>query len=129
MKYITIVTVLLLLQVSLATINAIQFTIGYQVQPYEEAFKQVKDDTIVNQEYFQSSATQDTSISFGFGDFVKGLFIFIKILTWGILAIPYTLTKFGLDTNLAIYISIPVYFMYGLGIAQFIANRSTKGMQ
>jgi len=128
MKYLTIITLILLIHVSAAVVNAIQYTAGWSIQPYEEGFSEIEQESIENMNYLQSVATTDTTISFGFGDFVVGFLRFVGILAWGIVAVPYTLTKFGLDATLAVSFSIPVYFMYLLGIAQFIANRSTKGM-
>ena len=128
MKYLEIVTMILLLNVSMAVINAAQFVNAYALQPTDSWFSLVGKDNIKDDQYFQSSAVQNASSNFGFGDFVKGLALFLATLAFGIVAVPYTMTQFGMPTSIAVILSIPVYVSYTLAIAQFVSNRSAKGM-
>lgn len=143
MKYLAVVTLFFMLHVSMATINAALVASGgkftdivnpigsAELQPSETWFSRVeskaKDD-----EYFTSQAFQGAS---GFGDFVqaaiataKGIAIFIGMFAFGIVAIPYTLHLLGLPWALAAPLSLPIYLLYGLAIAQFGSGRGTKIM-
>lgn len=128
MKYIEIVMMVLLLNVSMAVINAAQLVETYQLQPTQSWFDLVGKDTIKDDEYFQSSAVQSASSNFGFGDFVKGLAIFLATFAFGVVAVPFTLMQFGMTGSIAGLLSIPVYVSYALAIGQYVSNRSTKGM-
>lgn len=128
MKAITIVYLVLLFNVAGAIVNAIGLT-SYQMQTYNEGFKEIQEN-INNQQYFQSSVTPDTSTSIaGFGDFARGLWIFTKAVGWGLIAPSFILQQFGMPLNIALIFAIPVYFAYGLAFSQFISNRGFKGME
>lgn len=134
MKYLTIVTFLLLIHISAAIINAAEYTSGYNFQPNEADFIEIKDQTA--QSYLQNAAIEDTSVSFGFGDFFRGIFMFVNTVWWGIVSVKGTIANImcgGIDCNdarddIARYISYIIYFIYVLGLAQFISNRASKGM-
>lgn len=135
MRFITIALLLLLIQVSAGILNAVGFT-SYAIQPDQESFDSIEDN-IVGREYVENLATEDTSVSFGFGDFFKGIFIFIDTVFWAVVNVKGTLEHFlcvnsacsaGVS-SIARYISYVVYFIWGVAIAQFISNRATKGMQ
>ena len=128
MKYLTIVTFLLIIHVSAAIVNSAEYTAGYKFQPDEEAFKEIEQDVIKEQSYLQNVAIEDTSVSFGFGDFFRGIWIFVKTVWWGVVAVNGTIVAFGIDSQIATYISIIIYFIYGIALAQFISNRASKGM-
>ena len=83
---------------------------------------------IEDRQYLRSDVTADVSTSFGFGDFIVGLNIFIDFI-FRVLFVSATLKLFGTPTAIANLVSIPVFLLYGLGLAQFIANRGTKSMQ
>ncbi|MCH8003895.1 MAG: hypothetical protein IH934_04675 [Nanoarchaeota archaeon] len=83
---------------------------------------------IENRQYLRSDVTADVSTSFGFGDFIVGMNIFIDFI-YRVLFISATLKLFGTPATIANLVSLPVFLLYGLGLAQFIANRGTKGMQ
>ena|SRR3990167_1368367 len=133
MKFITIALLILLINVSASIINAVDATAGTlyftdTINPYEEPYSDLGAKAVQGDSYFQNSATQDTSTSFGFGDFAVGFAKFVGIFLWGIVAVPYTLQQFGLPLFIASFVSIPVYLSYLLALAQFISNRATKGM-
>ena len=130
MKFIGIVMLIFMLNVALSLTNALgYFTTGAQVQPQQAWMDQVNEQAIQDEEYFQNIATQDTSNAFGFGDFLKGLALFISTFAKGTIAPAYILTAFGVPTWLAILLSLPIYPIYLLGIAQFISNRGAKSME
>jgi len=95
-----------------------------------------RDDVegIAEQE-FDPDISADVSTSFGFGDFVSGFKNFVDTL-FRIVNLGSTLKTFGLidSPNCAGCSAISNLFglagiiIYALGLAQFISNRSTKGM-
>ena len=124
MKFIGIALIIFILNVSIATINALgYFTVGAQVQPQQSWLGQVNEQAVRDEEYFQNIATQDTSNAFGFGDFLKGLVLFVSTFAKGVIAPGYILTAFGVPTWLAVLLSLPIYPIYFLAIAQFVSNR------
>ncbi len=88
---------------------------------------------------FDPNIAVDVSVSFGFGDFVTGFQKFRDVL-WRVVNVGETIKLFfGIgNCNLAENINLckiadlfgfAAGIIYILGIAQFIANRGTKGMQ
>lgn len=125
MKYLKITMFFFLLQVSISVINALAIVdIEYQAQ--DDWFSSIDDEQLADESYVQGNL--DTTSDFGFGDFIKGMWYFVKALGLGIISVPYTLGLFGLRAPFVYYFSVPVYFLYFLAIAQFIANRATKSM-
>lgn len=136
MKYLTILMLMLLLNVSASIINTINQSdplFYYTFQPYDEGYEEFKKEKAQQEEYFQSDATTDTT-QLTFGDYLFAFFLFIGKVSWGIVWIPYTIKGLLVGINqsianqIAIFISVPVYFVYTIGIIQFISNRSTKSM-
>lgn len=84
--------------------------------------------SVEQRQYLRSDVATDVSTSFGFGDFIVGLKNFIDFV-WRVLNVAATLEMFGLDPTLARLVSAPVFLLYGIGLAQFIAGRGTKGMR
>ena len=125
MKMVTIALLLFMIQASASIVNAmglLQYGITTDDTSFDNAKRQIE-----SQQYFQSSAQTDTSVSFGFGDFVKGLGMLVDAVV-GIIIIPYLMHQFGMPISYAILFSIPLYLIYVLGYAQFVANRSLKVM-
>ena len=85
---------------------------------------------------FDPDISADVSTSFGFGDFVSGFKNFVDAL-WRITLVGEQLKMFGLQNSptcldcdrISNLFSIAGMMIYLLGIAQFISNRGTKGMQ
>jgi len=125
MKYLSIVLFLFMIQVSISVINGIGI-LHSELQPQAEWFDAIDNEQLANESYIQGEVSAD---SFGFGDFIKGFWYFIKAVGLGIISIPYTLGIFGLRSPFIYYFSIPVYFLYFLAVAQFLANRGTKSMR
>lgn len=135
MRYVSIALFLFSIQCSLAILNALMGPGGLagvlatSQQPANDWVDSVNDKQLANESYVQSSISASaTSTSFGFGDFIKGFYYFVKAVGLGVVAVPYTLSMLGLIAPFTYYFSAVVYFMYFLGIAQFIANRSMRGM-
>ena len=143
MKYLTVVTFIFLLHVSMATINAALVASGnkftdivdavgmFKLQPSQSWFDNIETEAKEDQ-YFTSSALQGAS---GFGDFVqsaisvaKGIAKFVTLFAFGIVAVPYTLHLLGLPWVIATPLSLPIYLLYGLALAQFGSGRGTKTM-
>ena len=135
MKMIMLATFLLLIQVSAGILNAIGFTQGYGINPDQETFNALEKN-VKDQSYLQNLAVEDTSISFGFGDFFRGIWIFVNTVFWAVVNVRGTIETLmcgntscsSTISDIARYISYIVYFIWGLALAQFISNRASKGM-
>ncbi|HDY89803.1 MAG TPA: hypothetical protein ENH82_17015 [bacterium] len=82
-------------------------------------------------EQYDPDIAADVQTSFGFGDFVSG-FRFFRDIIFRAVNVSATIRLF--DTNnewgsIPTFFGFAVTFLYILGLAQFISNRSTKGMQ
>lgn len=117
-----------MLNVSISMINALGVVGTYSTQPQQQWINDVGEQALQDEEYFQSVATQDVSTAFGFGDFLKGLVLFVTTFAVGVLAPAYILTAFGVPTAQAILWSLPFYPVYALALSQYISNRNTKSM-
>lgn len=133
MKYMTIILMVLLINLSGSIINAIDAVdpLFYPTfQPDERLYMSggvLKEAEIANEDYFQNAGIQDTA-SLTFGDYVFGFFKFVKIMFAGVL-MPFRIYKsFGVPENIAYLLSVPVYFVYLIALYQFISNRGTKSM-
>lgn len=129
MKFIVIVMLFFILNLSISIVNTLDQTPAYKIQPQESLLADASQQSLQGEEYFQSAAAQDASTNFGFGDFVKGFWLFVKTFSKGVVAPKYILTQFGVNSTIATYFSLPIYLLYSLAIAQFVSNRSTKGMK
>lgn len=75
-----------------------------------------------NQTYFGSTITTGSVLS-QVGDFVTGLWIFIKIFFISIVIPSSMLQNFGVPQNIAMWFSFPIYFVYIVAIIQMISGR------
>lgn len=125
MKYFAIALLFFLIQCSASIVNA-TFIFTTVVQPQSDWIASVDKQQLANASYVQGDLSQTTN--FGFGDFVKGIFYFVEAAGLGIISVPYTLSNFGMQSPFTYFFSVPVYFMYFLAIAQFVANRSMRSM-
>ena len=96
--------------------------------PMSDWIEQVDDSSLANESYIQGTVNDPDSVNFGFGDFVKGLFYFILSFGLGIVAVPYTLSQFGVIFPFNYLVGLPVYLIYFAAISQIIANRAYKSM-
>lgn len=133
MKYVAIALLLFCIQVGIATTNAIIGPDGViaalqtEAQPQSEWFDDVNQNQLANEDYVQSQVASDT-VNFGFGDFIKGLWYFVKAIGLGIIAVPYMLGLFGVKFPFTYFFSLPIYLIYVMGLAQWIANRGLRSM-
>jgi len=126
MRYLQITIFLFLLQCSFSIVNATGLFYE-QVQPQSEWLSDLDQDQLADAGYAQSQVTSESS-DFGFGDFIKGFYYFVLAVGKGVLSVPYTMGQLGLRAPFVYYFSIPVYFLYFLAIAQYIANRGARSM-
>ena len=126
MKYATFVILIMCIHVSFAFVNAVG-VFPYYMSPHEEWWSNIDQATLEEQSYIKGEVELD--YDFGIGDFVKGFFYFIYSFGFGIIVIPYTLSCFGLSYPWFLYLSMPVYLLYFLALAQLLANRATKYMR
>jgi len=126
MKYYAIALLVFLISVAAAFTNELDL-FNDKLNPQDDWFDNVDDAELAGQEYSQGTVS-DTDINFGFGDFIKGLWYFIKSIGLAIVGVPYILAGFGLQAPFIYYVSIPVYLIYLIGIAQFISNRGIRNM-
>lgn len=125
MKYVLIAMLIFIINISMAMTNALGFY-SFSLQEHDEWMNSVDEAEVSEESYVSSQVNSDTD--FNFGDFVKGLWIFIKTFGLGVLAFGYTLKAFGLMYPFTWLITIIVWVIYALGISQYIANRTTKSM-
>ena len=124
MKYYEIIIFVLCLHVSVAIVNATGMF--HTTQEHDkEWFNRL---LISTGDQYSQNQVQTESDSWGIGDFVKGLGIFIWNFAVGIFVIPATLGAFGLVSPYVYYISVLIYAIYIAAIAQIVANRDFKGM-
>jgi len=97
------------------------------LQPHNGWLNKFTQENIKNQEY--SSTGVQSEVNLGLGDYVKAFFYFLFALAAGVVAIPYTLNIFGIPWLYATIFSIPIYFVYIIGISQFIGNKNLKSME
>lgn len=126
MRYISIALLLLCIHVSGAFFNATSI-FAPNMQTADNWFTKIDSNSIKDEEYIQSEA-ESSWISTA-GDMAKGLFYFIITFAAGIVWVPFTMQSFGLTSPYIYYMSIPIYALYFLGIAQWISNRATKTMR
>ena len=126
MKYYAIALLIFLINVSVAATNemGILYT---EIHPQDDWFGNVDNNALANENYVQSSVSS-TSTNFGFGEFAKGLWYFVKAIGLAIIGVPYVLAMFGLQSPYTYIFSLPIYLIYLVGIAQFVSNRALKTM-
>lgn len=127
MKYIHLASFLFCLQLAMALINGLGF-LDYHKQPKTDWINDVNQEELADAEYIQSSVDTETSTSFGFGDFIKGLWYLVQAIGLAVVAFPYTMYIFGVPAWINVIVSVSIYFIYFVGLAQFMSNRGTKTM-
>ena len=76
---------------------------------------------------FDPDVSADVSAAFGFGDFFSGFSVF-RDMIFRVVFMGDTLRLFGIDDTIASMFSFAGSIIYIIGVAQFISNRSLKGM-
>ena len=80
------------------------------------------DQTVGNQSYLGSSVSSGSVLS-QFGDFVTGLYTFVKIFFMSLVLPSQMLQQFGVSAGLANLIAYPIYFIYLVALIQMISGR------
>jgi len=60
------------------------------------------------------------------GDFIKGLNMFYERFVKGTILFSKTLENFGVPHDIVWYFDIPLYFLYGLAIIEFVSGRKVQ---
>ncbi len=126
MRLFVLAMTLFLLNVSIVMVDTLGiYNINIVNQGTEsEWFEDVKE---AQSKKFDPDISADVSTSFGFGDFVSGFKNFVDLL-FRIVFIGATLQLFGVDLIIATLFGFAGIIIYLLGLAQFVSNRSSKGM-
>lgn len=80
------------------------------------------NNTVQTQSYLGSSVSQGNVLS-QFGDFVTGLYTFVKIFFMSLVLPSQMLQNFGVAAPLANLIAVPIYFIYLVALIQMISGR------
>lgn len=125
MKFYSLATFLFMLQVSMNLINVTGiFDINTQKTPNTEWYDIVSTTNLENAQYAQSQV--NAQYSFGFGDFIKGIFYFVLVIGASLVLPGYVFSQFGVPIIYSAILSIPFYYSYIMAIVQFMSNRSFK---
>lgn len=119
------ITTILIFIIAFSFTNAMLNTLGiFGTAPEMQSSQLIQTINDTTQEYSYGSAqVGDVNTSFGVGDFVFSLLLFIKIFGLG-LFLPYTmLTTFGINSTLALMFTFPIYLIYLIAIIQMISGR------
>lgn len=123
MRVIVIALMLFFLNLSVVIVDELSlynFSIAAEDKWREEV-------VLAQDQEFNPDVSVDVATSFGFGDFITGFKNFAALMG-RVVFVGSTLKLFGLDTTIANFFGMAVIMIYILGVAQFISNRSTKGM-
>ena len=126
MKFYAIALFIFILNISIGVMNYADLLHSdkQMLTEWNDDVESIKDD-----KYSDSGvAAQEAQASFGFGDFLKAVWFFIKALWYATIGVGFMYTSFGIPAYLAALLSLPVYLIYGVAIAQFIGNRGMKSM-
>ena len=134
MKFASIIAFILMVHISLSLVNAINVTNGNfltsNINPESSWLNRLSGAQLTNNTYTEIGITE--TANWGFWEYLnllKALGYFTLALVGGIIAVPTTFTAFGMPMLWASIISIPIYFIYFLAIAQLISNRGMRGMK
>ncbi len=79
-------------------------------------------DESVNQTYIGSPLTFGSIVT-QIGDFISGLYTFIKIFFQSLFLPATMLENFGVPHNIATWATYPIYFLYLVALIQMISGR------
>jgi len=121
MRITILVLMVLCINLSLALVSSFGLFNNSAVA-YDKQLINDLNDTVANQDYLGTNV-QTTTTTTGFGDFITGLYTFIKVFFEGVFLPFRMMENFGIDSAIAIYMSFPVYLVYMVAIIQFISGR------
>lgn len=120
------ITALLVLILALNFSNSILVATGlFTTSPadFSGGLTRAINETVDNTSYLGTSVQTTESSLIGVGDFITGLFNFIKVFFIGVVLPFKILIQYGVSPDLALYFSFPIYFIYVVGVIQFISGR------
>ena len=130
MKIIVIALMIFFLNLSVAMIDLLDiYVVNAPVD--KKWLSEVESAVAVQSLNYDPDIAAEVSTSFGFGDFVTG-FLRFRDMLYRVVNVSATIRLFDSKNEWG---AIPTFFgfaasiIYIVGIAQFISNRSTKGMQ
>ncbi len=127
MKIMILALFLFFLNLSVAMVDILGLytvNVAYTEQWNEELEVELGDE-------YNTGAAADVATSFGFGDFINGFQSFAKMLFRAV-NVSATIRLFYDEASfipISRLFGLGVGMLYIIGLAQFISNRSTKGMQ
>ena len=127
MKFYAIALFIFILNISIGIMNyadVVDHSDKEMLNEWNEDVESIKDDKYTD----SGVAAESAQSSFGFGDFLKAVWFFIKAIWYATIGVGFMYTSFGIPAYLAALLSLPVYLIYGVAIAQFIGNRGMKSM-
>lgn len=128
MKYVALATFLFFLNVSMAFVNASGLFVFQYANADEEWMGQVDEPELADESYATKNVQGESSDWGLLGDFVKGLWFFIKTFGMGVLNFGGMLSQFGLKYPFTWLLNLCVYVIYLLGLAQYIGNKNISTM-
>lgn len=126
MKFYTLAMLLLLFNVSLAILNVVD-VMGYQANYQDEWIDNTMSSDAVNQSYAPSSAESDDATDYG--NFKKGLSLFIQTIFYATIGFPWMFHNFGLHASLCVLFGGIIYVVYIVGLIQLFSKQPFGGMR
>lgn len=126
MKVIILALIVFFLQVSVSIVDVLDIYQSNIVTVGENQW--ITEVESAQSDVYDPSAAVDVATSFGFGDFVNG-FLRFRDMFYRVVNVKATLVLFGVDSAIAGLVGLGTIILWILGVAQFISNRATKGMQ
>jgi len=79
-------------------------------------------------ETYLNAGVQDTTQQYmqAGGDFIRGLNMFYERFIKGTVLFSRTLRNFGVPNDIVWYFDIPLYFLYGLALIEFVSGRKVQ---
>lgn len=99
-------------------------------KPYYSLNAQTGFDTYVNNfadSSYVNAGVEESGLSLGFGDFVRGMDMFTKLIWNSVFGVANLLQLFGLDPIMTLFLRTLMFFIFAGGTIQFIANRRFSG--
>ena len=80
-------------------------------------------DSGVNNQSYLGSSVQSGGVLTQVGDFITGLYTFVKIFFVSLILPSSMLQNYGVPAQIANWIAYPIYFLYIVAIVQMISGR------
>jgi len=122
MRITAMVIFILCINLASALVGSFGLFITDATDSNSDKFIETINDTVSNQSYTGSAVTSSSVLQAG-ADFVTGLFTFIKIFFIAIALPNQMLMNFGVSSDIAMYMTIPIYFLYLVALIQMISGR------